>query len=628
MASSQPTPPDPSGNGSNGRPKGNWQQTDKSKGKRPANQAPRPPGQQQQTLQQGPWAGNKRDREASNNPFDALEDNGAGLERDAESEAMDVGDETFEGFVIDKGGHQVITQQVLAARHQKVITAARVQQMVNVNYRPGNLEFQNPLGSRITDQYAASDRPPRSQLDYKNPAGQKFSVDVNAPAMVILRNRPSVMNPRVVQGAGNCLLSRGLTEPSIWLGFHMNSQNPAIRLTIKTRTQDVTAHIFASSILRDFTVDAERGRLCLDANWGTQSAVQRSLPAGMPKELVDAAADKNLLEFALSLWPRNRPSHVPTGPRPGPVRFTGITPTAVNALREQALASPQQMTEEEYLIAQLAGIGEGPPLYLSIFRFWRSDAAPQAQNLVKWLWAAFDMSTTVDPYWFYHLQARDGVGAGQSIYDAGFPLEKLDKPRWLAQDFIAEYDAGGKIHGLVDIGKCNSFNLGNRESCYATPAEGAFELRLATKRNAGHQSRILRSAFNSKNDIIGTFLQSPDCLTMFFVKMKVKEGFLLNKDRSLRPASGTRLRLEVVTDDEQRITLKGTICDDYFDSKADACAAVSGRDIVPLLKDWNPDGHDLPISVELVDDPTPSNRWLSSIEMIQFEAEEWANTPP
>lgn len=566
------------------------------------------------------------------NPFELLGADVPALQTEKEAEQIpETAEEPeqpknadFEDIAVDKEGRQVKSAQALQRDFQKRIKANVIPAQERFKERAPIYDFLRREGDQISARYEEGDRPSKKQLEFSPGPGTKRDISAKTPCIVTIRNEDGSLS---TYGSIK-------NEPWLWLSWGLNSQHPVLRITVrepeektdaskegvkaeKKKGREFVVNVFCGSLYREERALDEKKPETLSQcvsfalDWGDSKRLKATIPKDATKELTDMVKNHELVGVIYKTWNGNFPIRQ-AGPDPCFPQVTGIMPDEAEALRSSwsSLKQPWQC-----VLGALAGGAED----VQVYRRWFPSGMACASNLNGFLSNAIWMEANFGTHWFYAEQAR---ALGSSIYSEDFDLKQLEAPRWMANDFIGQFDSSGKFSHIVEPHTFGSFPTSASELVYANPRDMAFELCLGIERNRAYQSRVLASAFTEDSfGIAGTFKKLPGETTIYLVEMRVREGKLLNSDKSLRPRVDTKITLSVKSrtynEDQSAYKLKGQVCDDHFDSGAEVCAVVMGEDLGKSLGIQIPTtGVELGVKATLEDDPTPSDRHKAAIETL------------
>ena len=534
-----------------------------------------------------------------------LPDHEAGEVSETEEQPAQPKDTDFEDVAVDKEGRQVKSAAALDRDRQERIKASNI---------PQNFRFQEPEGVygfldreqvQLHRRYDGRDRPLKQDLTFT-----KRDVSGKASCMVVIEDKyGKVTSHGAVKGAS-----------WLWLSFVLNSQRPVLKIHMKPNPADpeleYIVHVSTGAIFRE-QVLYEGTEYCwqkLDFafHFGDSRELKSDIPNGVPKDVFGMASENELLGVRYTSWQGNFEARV-AGVLPCFPQVTGLGPDQCAELRSNW--ANEGLPEWQRVLGAL--LGSAPTV--RVYRRWSAKGGQAALTLKNWLADAHWMESNHGTHWFYNIQANE---TQDSIHSDDYDLNQLVPPRWLANDFLVQLDQNNRASHIVEMHTFGSFTSGPGDVAYASPRDMAFEIRLGIERTRAFQSRVLHSAFTVDSfGITGNFKKLPGESGIYLVEMRVREGKLLNSDKSLRPRVDTSLTLWVKSatwnEDGSAYKFRGQICDDHFDSGAEVCAVVKGEDLEKAFNCKIPNiGLEVGMKATLTDDPTPSDRHKASIEAL------------
>jgi hypothetical protein len=459
----------------------------------------------------------------------------------------------------------------------------------NLNYDP---YVDSPMGKSdlVHHEYRGIDNERFGKLNFRNPK----------PAMIIFDDR--------LQSDGTATDIGYLPEP----GASVEEKNKAlVRVSYSTSTQfagvclhiprpgnkDINYRIFGNSLmLRQKGEDRLVGHRTIHYGPHNQEAVHGSL--GGHEILTPLARANDLIATKCALW-ANDGQHL----RPS---FTGISEAEIQCL---VSLYNNELTRTHLLPWELLVVQLYETRLLTIFR--RLGTVPMEDNevletesFVDYINSVIWLNAMHGALWFYKLQSPL-----TPLMSKEYPLEDVAVPRWLVNLWRATKNEAEEII------KCEPREWSSFPQTLDYPDEQccAFMAALGVIREAEHTRASIKELISSKDGALkAIFRQSKARPGQFLVEVFApSELTSVSVWRNLKPAVDTRLSISIV---DPRFVLKfhGRITDDIFGKEGSNCdfiAGVTGRAMdLPECE--------LPIEIELKDDPTTANRAVDAIRCL------------
>ena len=376
------------------------------------------------------------------------------------------------------------------------------------------------------------------------------------------------------------------------VSYLANTQFTGVRIHIANvgELKNVQFRIFADKVWQEET---EVGHLTTSFSSASTEEDMESLrdhPVLLP-----LAKAHNLMVTSVRLWdPADAASKRPS--------WTGISSRQVQNLVKKFddKNTRAKMSAVERLVVHLQRS--------EIVSIYRTIQSPEAKNsmdpkpFIDYFNATMWLNVVQGALWFYRLQAP-----GVPLMDKKFPLDGMAVPRWLVSSWLATKDKAGKIV------KCTPHEWSSLPLVLEFPDDQccAFLTSLGITREAEYNRKAIQRMLQpSDGSLQASFRQTKSHPGQYLVEVYVPGALLEGNWQNLKPAVDTRVKIKVRVNGHD-FYLKGQITDDAFGRENAGCDFVAGA-TGPALK-ISEDSR-VNIELELIDDPTSTNRALNSLE--------------
>ncbi|KAH7124167.1 hypothetical protein B0J11DRAFT_580907 [Dendryphion nanum] len=313
--------------------------------------------------------------------------------------------------------------------------------------------------------------------------------------------------------------------------------------------------------------------------------------------LTKLATDKNLISTMVLLQSHGSKDRAGAPLRPS---FYNIDPSEIQDIIRRYKAN-EPLQPDECMIACLHESR-------SFIIFRRIDGSPSADpdTFIKYFEACMWANIFHGPLWFYKLQAPPQT----SLMSPDFPLDTVEVPRWIVQSWkLTKEKSSGKIVSY----KPSSWKPLSKVIEYPNAESCAFLASLALVREQQNNTESIKSMLSSDTTSIeAIFRSNPGMPGQFLVDLFVPgKSQNIGRWETLKPATETRIKL-TVEKNKYKMTFHGKIMDDIFGAQGHGCDIVAGVS-GPLT--GVPEDR-VPVCLELVDDPTVTDRAINSISWL------------
>jgi hypothetical protein len=485
--------------------------------------------------------------------------------------------------------------------------------MLPADYRftekPRTHEYLNEFDP-ITRRYVASDAPLKTE-----PKHPERKLCLNGFSNVIT----FVGDDGIEAHYGEGLTGSWDASPWVRVDTQLHSQHPSIKIQIKDperKEPTVTCHIFPGCIKRN-----EHGccDLAIQMNRDTSTGKAVDHP-----ELKDRRINNSLMEIKMKLWEgetvAKQPSaeYVSQGQTPARPSFTGIGLAELHQICEECHSlDPRKMTLRRQLIGLLATQTE-----ISVFRAWPIGGERAFETFRSWLLCAFQACALHGYEWFYAMQMQTQMPLALAFTDNNF--RELKEPRWLTTVFKTTFSRQSTFLQLETY-KVAPFIPATAVKAKTavmlpTPEVGAFELCAAINRNHQRQSVLLSRFFHGMAFKIEAVLSThPTAEGKFFASLHVPAD-IASANKNCKLESFTHIRVLLRLANHQAVhRFRGMVVDHAQDTMLRVMLAIEEGE-AEFDKYLPPDGgfvtEEFLASVECIDDPTPTYRWMAAIRAI------------
>ncbi|KAF2120939.1 AAA domain-containing protein [Lophiotrema nucula] len=366
---------------------------------------------------------------------------------------------------------------------------------------------------------------------------------------------------------------------SVRLSFLTNTQFSAARLHIKRPKGEVQFRVFGPWIQRDTNQQKTGFGITEMRSDGSDQAeavavrIHRNHP-----QLSQYTKAHDLVATKMMLYKPGTKSDKGISLRP---QFYGIKRTEVDEICKK-FAAGEELREDEILIARLSSTTN-----FTVFRRIDKPQGADPTKFFSYMKACMFLNIMHGCLWFYRLQAPD-VG----LMDAQFPLDSLEVPRWLVKTWRATKPFSGdalrkdanETAGIIAVDPL-TWTPFNGILEYPDLDSAAFMGCLAMVRDQQHSQALIKRMYSSDDGALeAQFRSNP------------------------KPATETELKLTCRLG-KRDLVFQGQVLDDMFGSQGSGFDMVAGV----VGPDADLTGKRLPVTLELMSDPTTTDRAINCI---------------
>lgn len=512
-----------------------------------------------------------------------------------------------------------------------IVTSGRYHRVINTNdyvkhmggkFKEKGRQYEKETAV-ISKHYDHRDAPASKDIGFKT-GHNLVRADREAPVVVVTPDLSSVYSQAEPFMVGS------FSKPSVYLEWQLNSQNPALKIRVTTAPgvtpkREATCCVPVAAMQRS----AVDGEVECRVHFGHNPKIRQevySVPSA--KELQERVPRDGLMLVEVKVWQTITDlteARYLTGPVPCAVSWQGLSLRELAVLRDKVTRG-QILDEFEQMVHVFSS-----SRHWQIYRRWEAEAADAGLHLKEWVEKAIQLTAKHGEMWHYQLQLKDR-SRFHSAFASNMKLDKLQPPRNLVVDWLAELNSRGNIVGTPKAHRLYSYAVTKSTTVYSSASVMSLQLRLAVERSRQLQRQILQSSFRTNEfDIVGTFHIHPARPGVYVVDLRVPDGRLLNHDRTLRVKADTKLEMAVKAlelsmlkegradegdlEDAATLHFEGIVTEDIFGSGTELTAIVEGTALDPYIE--LVDGVELRVKVELKDDPTPTDRHHAAIKEIE-----------
>lgn len=242
------------------------------------------------------------------------------------------------------------------------------------------------------------------------------------------------------------------------------------------------------------------------------------------------------------------------------------------------------------------------------------------ETFKSWLLCAFQACALHGYEWFYAMQMQ--MPRAMNLTDVNF--RELKQPRWLTTVFKTTFSRQStflqlETYKVVPFVPTTAVASANAKTAVMlpTPEVGAFEFCAAIDRNQQRQSFLLNRFFQSNAfKIKAVLMKHPTVEGKFFASLHVPAD-VAYANNNCKLESFTHIRVLLKLADYPAVhRFRGMVVDNARDTRMEVILVIEEEAEADFDEHLPSEGfatEEFLVSVECIDDPTPTRRWMNAI---------------